>query len=391
MTTHADRVAELADRSIADAIAAILDPGVLDQQRSQAPPESPDDSDEVVRWWLARMTAPDTGLVDRMAWFWHGHLTTSADKVDAPVLVAQQLDVLRREGLGNLRTLMHSVVTGGAMLQYLDASWSEASRPNENLARELMELFTIGRGNYSEDDVRAAARALAGWVVEKDEDENVSVTWHRDRAFIAPLVFLGEQADWDTDRVIARLCDDPAAHARIAGRLWSFLVRRPLTDDGAAELGRWWNDHDLEILPLVERILSDPAFAQSAGFGTRSPVEWWCNAVSTVGLTETDSWAIHQLGQYPYAPPNVAGWPPDRWLTPGSLLGRARFGYTFEPAELDLPSDTDAILDRCSLFVVDHSTVDAIEAVAATPDIDDYGIIGARWRLALCAPEYQLS
>ena len=96
------------------------------------------------------MVEPDTGLRDRMAFFWHGLLTTNAWKVSTESLLAEQLDHLRTNALGNYRELLQGYVSGGALLEYLDASWSLASNPNENLARELMELFTVGRGHYDE-------------------------------------------------------------------------------------------------------------------------------------------------------------------------------------------------------------------------------------------------
>ncbi|MEZ5375484.1 MAG: DUF1800 family protein [Acidimicrobiales bacterium] len=399
LSPHPDRVDELAGRTLSDTVAAMFDEGTIRRHQAASAPTAPPsddddgdlDTDDIVAWWLDQMAAADTGIVDRMAWFWHGHLTTNAQKVGDPLLIAQQLDTLRSGGLGNFRTLLHEVITGGAMLEYLDANYSEASNPNENLARELMELFTVGRGHYSEDDVRAAARALAGWIVESTDDGPTTVTWHRDRAFIAPLLFLGEQAKWDTELVIDRLCDDPATAARVASALWDHVVRRPLTDEGREELGRWWAGRDLEIRPLVERICADDAFADSIGAGVRSPIEWWAATTTALGLERSDPWAIRQLGQYPYDPPNVAGWPAgDRWLSPGSMLGRVRFLYGIDPAELpDLPAATDAILERCSLVDVDPSTRDAIESVASIPDIDPASRVAARWRLALASPEFQ--
>lgn len=404
MSPHPERVSDLAGRSMADTVAAIFDDDRIARHQETSAPrvgttEGDDDRDDdlnnedVTAWWLDQMTRPDSGLVDRMAWFWHGHLTTNAGKVDDAHLVADQLDTLRSGGLGNFRTLLHDVITGGAMLRYLDANWSEASNPNENLARELMELFTLGRGNYSEDDVRAGARALAGWVVEAEaEDGPTIVRWHRDRAFVAPLIFLGEQASWDTAMVIDRLCDDPLTAEFVASRVWDHLIRRPLSPAGKRALGSWWAGKDLEIRPLVERICADDAFADSIGAGVRSPIEWWCATATATGNTQADSWSLQHLGQYPYAPPNVGGWPGgERWLSPGSMLGRAWFVHGFEPSELGLASDTDTILDRCSLFAVDPSTREAIESVGSIPDIDDAGLTSARWRLALSSPEFQLS
>ena len=380
---HADRVADLADRPWDEAIDRVLDVG---DDVDDAP--ATEDWGDTASWWLDRMTEPETGLRDRMAWFWHGLLTTNAYKVSETSLLAEQLDLFRHGGLGNFRDLLHGYVTGGALLNYLDASWSMASNPNENLARELMELFTIGRGHYSEDDVRAAARALAGWVVEDGE-----VEFRRENAFVAPLIYLGEQAEWDTAMVVDRLCDHPATAARLASRLWDDLVGQPLADDASTELGAWWQEQDLEIKPLVERILRDPAFADARLSRPKTGLEWYCGASSVLGFDDA-FWYLESLGQMPYLPPNVAGWRNgDRWLSPGSLLARTSLLHSVDlRSELDSVGSTTAdILDRCSIYEVSAETVAAIDAVAKTPDIDPETVELIRWRLALSSPEFNLS
>ncbi|MFT7600496.1 MAG: hypothetical protein ACI8TP_003439 [Acidimicrobiales bacterium] len=316
LSVHSTRVDELADGSWDAAVTAVLSHNDGDNETA---PRTNDDWSESVIWWIDRMSASDTGLTDRMAWFWHGLLTTNAWKVNEDSLISGQLNILRTNARGNFRTLLHQFVGSGALLLYLNASDSTASNPNENLACELMELFTIGRGNYSQDDVRAAARALSGWVVE---DGNV--LFERENAFIAPLVFLGEQADWDTDKIVDRLCDHPATAARISARLWQSMVGVPLSADGAAELGRFWQDNDLEIEPLVTRILSDQLFRDSRLNKPRTGIEWYRATRAAVGLEQESIWEIENLGQTPFLPPNVAGWPDDRrWLSPGSILARA--------------------------------------------------------------------
>jgi uncharacterized protein (DUF1800 family) len=380
---HQGRVADLADRSWDDAIDRVLDVG---DDVDDAP--ATEDWGDTASWWLDRMTEPETGLRDRMAWFWHGLLTTNAYKVSETSLLAEQLDHFRRDGLGNFRDLLHGYVTGGALLDYLDASWSMASNPNENLARELMELFTIGRGHYNEDDVRAAARALAGWVVQ---DGNVE--FRRENAFIAPLIYLGEQAEWDTAMVVDRLCDHPATAVRLSSRLWNDLVGQPLADDAATDLGSWWQDQELEIAPLVERILRDPAFAEARLSRPKTGLEWYCGAASALGFDDA-FWYLESLGQMPYLPPNVAGWPTgDRWLAPGSLLARASLLHSVDiRAGLDgARSTTEEVLDRCAIHEVSADTVGAMNAVARTPEIDPDTANLVRWRLALSSPEFNLS
>ncbi|MGH1490547.1 MAG: DUF1800 family protein [Acidimicrobiales bacterium] len=395
LAVRPERVDELASMSWSDAVAAVLDQPGASGQRGSSGGKAPatEHWTDTTDWWIDRMAAADSGLTDRLAWFWHGLLTTNAYKVSANSFLAEQLDHLRTNATGNYRTLLHGYVTGGALLEYLEASHSVASNPNENLARELMELFTVGRGNYNEDDVRAAARALAGWVVEDDE-----VQFRRENAFVAPLIYLGEQAEWDTTMIVDRLCDHPATATRIASRLWDHLVGVPLTDAAATDLGDWWRAQDLEILPLVERILNDPTFASSSLSRPRGALEWYCAARSVLGFDD-ESWYLENLGQMPYLPPSVAGWPNGtRWLAPGPLLSRASFIHSIDLGEIlrrspgsTSASRTEDILDRCSLFEVSPQTVEAIAQVANVPDISPESTQLVRWRLALTSPEFNLT
>lgn len=178
------KIDRLADQSWDDGVSVIL--AEAESEDPGTPPTSDDDSTVVIAWWLDRMAAPESGLREKMAWFWHTVLTTGAEKVSDDRLVGEQLAHLRTNALTDYRTLLHGFVTSGALLDYLDASGSIASNPNENLGRELLELFSLGRGDgttgtgtqatgtqatYTQDDVRAASRAVAGWDVVDGEVE----------------------------------------------------------------------------------------------------------------------------------------------------------------------------------------------------------------------------
>lgn len=384
MSVHPERVSQLADQSWNDAVGSILE-----QKPDTATVPISDEWTDTTSWWLGRMTTPDTGLQDRMAWFWHGLLTTNAWKANGSELVGEQLQLLRDNALGDFRTLLHLIVGSGAMLEYLDASGSQASSPNENLARELMELFTIGRGNYTQEDVRAAARALAGWVVEDGV-----VEFRRENAFVAPLIFLGQQDDWDTTKVIDRLCDHPLTASRISARLWQHLVGTELDEASADQLGQFWIGQDLQILPLIERILTGAEFETSRLNKPRSGLEWYCSVHAILGVDEHNVWQLEHLGQMPYLPPNVAGWPNDlRWLSPGSLLGRASYTHAvgLEEAVGTDPLTVDQLLDRCSLYAVSDGTRQAIESIRPSDELYAEAANFARWRLALTCPEFNIS
>lgn len=345
--------------------------------------------DDIVRWWIDQMTRPTAGVNERLTWFWHGHLTTNAYSVNDDRQVADQLSLFRRHSLGNFRELLHAFVTDAALLQYLDGDGSEAYNPNENLGRELMELFTIGPGNYTEPDVKAAARALAGWWVDNDTGE---VKFRRDRAFIAPLVYLDRQDSWDTAMVVDALCDHPATAQRVAALLWYELVGTPLTEAAAEELGQWWTEQNLEIRPLVERILRTDQFYNGRLSRPRSGLEFICAVKVAIGVPEIDVWRIEALGQSPYLPPSVAGWPKgDYWLRPGSLMQRLWF---VNDVDLEFVTSrgwsVDAILDRLGLPDASATTRNALAAVSMNPEMSPEEQRQVTWRLAMTSPEFQL-
>jgi uncharacterized protein (DUF1800 family) len=343
----------------------------------------------VVTWWLDQMNGRGSGLAERMTWFWHTVLTTSGRKIDEGPMVTRQLTTLRRGALGNFRELLTELITDPGMLVYLDADGSVAGNPNENLGREVMELYTIGLGNYDESDVEAASEILAGYEVDR---EAATVTYHPDRGLQGDITFLKERKAWTAESMVERLCEHPATAVRISSLLWFHLVGTTRSDADAEELGRWWAAQDLEILPLVERILRDPAFLASVWSRPRTGIEFFCATRAAVGFDIDEPWATDRLGQLPYAPPSPAGWPNDRWLSPGSLLGRAAHaqGWWFEADLKRGPADIDTILDRCGLFTVAESTVAAMARVDDS-DLNSGWRNTSRWRIALTSPEFQLT
>jgi uncharacterized protein (DUF1800 family) len=386
-------IERLSELSPSDMVAAVLDAPEV-EPTPQVGGDEWSDLEELIQWWIRQLSSPDAGLAETMAWFWHGVLT---DKVDSPAQVRTQLELLRSHSMGNYRDLLQGFMIDGALLNYLDGNGSSAFAPNENLARESMELFTLGWGNYSEDDVRSAARALAGWYVDYDTGE---VKFSRRDSFRAPLIFLGEQDDWDTTSIVDRLCDHPATAVHIASRLWHHLVGTPLELDAATELGTWWQDQELEIKPLVSQILMSEGFSNSRMGRVRTGLEWYCATRATILGSETkteheelptDTWRLRQLGQRPYDPPNVAGWPTDdRWVGPSGMLARASIAHDIDFNTFFEPNMTpDQILDRCGLHEISEQTYNAI--ANAGPDLDPESRLMVRFRLALTCPEFNQS
>jgi uncharacterized protein (DUF1800 family) len=202
------------------------------------------------------------------------------------------------------------------------------------------------------------------------------------------------QDEWDTTKIVDHLCDQPETAARVAARLWADLVGAPLPADRSAELGRWWQERDLAITDLVERILLDPATPDSRLNRPRSGLEWYTAFRTATGVPAEDPWALHALGQMPYQPPDVGGWIDGaRWLSPGSLLARASMAFELDLSQVERgrSGTTDDILDRCGLFEVSQATLDALAEVRATDDLPAEAAHHTRWRLALSSPELNLA
>mgnify|MGYP000208878479 CR=1 FL=1 len=387
-----ERIDDLAGQSWGDMVNQVLDIDAM-QRAVEAKVPQTDELDDVLAWWMEEMSGPDNGIVDKMMWFWHGFLTTNWDSVGNRILIPRQMAMLRSKSMGNYRDLLQAFVVDGALLRYLDGDGSDASNPNENLGRELMELFTIGRGNYTQNDVRAAARALAGWWVDDDEDldDGPVVRFDRRNAFIAPMIFLDEQADWTTETLVDRLCDHPGTAVNVSSRLWFELIGTELSTEDAIELGRWWQDADLEILPLVERLLRSKAAETARYTRARTGLEWYLAVKAATGIPFESQWQLESLGQMPYFPPNVAGWPKgDRWLRPGSLVHRAVFLGSIDLEEAP-GSRTDEILTSSAMESITDTTRRALEQAGNASEVaaDQQGRL--RWRLALNAPEFHLT
>lgn len=277
-------------------------------------------------WWLQEMATTPSPVTEKLTLFWHGHFVSGQSKVKSAQLMYRQNALLRREALGNFATLLHDIARDPAMLRYLDTAGSRKGEANENFAREVMELFTLGEGHYSEQDIREAARAFTGWQLDPASGEPVfRPRRHDDGA----KTVLGRSGTLDGDAVLDTLLAQPATTRFITRKLWLYLVS-PTPDEAtvnrlAAGFGR-----DYQIKPLVRALLLTPAFWQSCGQQVKSPVELTVGTVVTFGATVPDWPALAQLnrrlGQDLFDPPNVRGWPGgDAWINSDSLLLRKQF------------------------------------------------------------------
>jgi uncharacterized protein (DUF1800 family) len=286
-----------------------------------------------VQWWIDRMVDSPTPMQEKMTWFWHGHFCSSWDKVSSARLMTDQNKLFRDQAFGNFRTLTQAMSLQPAMLYYLDNVDNVKRSPNQNFARELMELFTIGVGNYSEDDVTAAAKAWTGHGVNRATD---TYLFDPDQHDTALKTFMGVERNWDGPAIIDYLLTENPTTKLIAckfltRKLWTSFAYQSPSQQVVDELAQVLFDHDLEILPWVRALLMrDEFYSATARQGlVRSPVEWVVAVMYHSGLRGAalnPQWYVDGMGQIPFAPPNVAGWKQNGYWTNSSLFGaRAEF------------------------------------------------------------------
>ena len=280
-------------------------------------------------WWLREMLLSPSPFTERMTLFWHNHFATSQQKVRYSQLMYRQNALLRREALGNFARLLHGMARDPAMLVWLDNAGSRKQAPNENFAREVMELFTLGEGHYSEADVKEAARAFTGMSLDRQTGE---YTWR-------PLIHdygtknvLGQSGRLDGDDVLDVLLARPETAGFITAKLWVEFVS-PTPD--AAEVTRLaavWRDAHYEMKPLMRALLLSDAFWSPAAREAliKSPVDLVVGTMRTYEMRPMDLrpavFACAALGQNLFAPPNVKGWPGgERWIDAATLLGRKQW------------------------------------------------------------------
>lgn len=279
-------------------------------------------------WWYQEMLSTDSPFTERMTLFWHNHFTSSLQKVRWPALLYRQNLLLRQHAVGNFRAFLHAMVKDPAMLLYLDAQTNRKGAPNENLARELLELFTLGEGHYSEQDIKEAARALTGWEVERDGQFRVNTRMHD-----ATLkTFLGRTGLWDGDAIIDILLEQPRVAVHITEKLWRAFVSDTPDAAEVQRLATLFRQQDYALRPLFKALFMSPSFRATAQHGTmlKSPVELLVGTLRLFAVPMQDPERLirvgRQLGQDVLDPPNVKGWPGGHaWITTSTLLTRQQF------------------------------------------------------------------
>lgn len=386
-----------------DALEARLQAANLDLSRREG----------LQRWWLLRMMYTARPFEERMTLFWHGILTTAFSKVNQPDLLKQQNEFLRQNALGSFRDLLVGISKDPAMLIWLDGATNRKGKPNENYARELMELFSMGIGNYTEDDVREAARALTGWSL----DRNRRAIFRPDQHDDGVKTFLGRTGNFGLEEIVDIIVQQPATAWYISHRLFAFFAYPDPEPTTLQPLVDAYFASGYSIKAMVERLFSLPEFYTPRAYRSTvsSPVDFVVRTVRSLGI-ETDAAglpaAMAAMNQELFNPPDVAGWPggmtwmnSSTWFARVNLINRlttARRGPSaFDPSAVVAAHGLDtsqAYVDYWADLLLDGDLPEESRAMLAQYLDEGGGLtrenLDRRGRaivyLMLASPEYQL-
>ena len=277
-------------------------------------------------WWYQEMLATPSPLTEKMTLFWHNHFVSSQQKVKSPVLMYQQNVLLRKYALGNFGEMLHAISKDPAMIIYLDNVSNRKGQPNENFAREVMELFTLGEGNYTEQDIKEAARAFSGWSLDREtglfrfyprlHDDGVKTV-------------LGKRGNFEGDAVLDILLHQPQAAELITRKLWREFISPAPEPSEVKRLARIFRSSSYDVKSVMRALLTSEAFyaKQNRAILVKSPVEFMIGTLKQFDIHPKDMrpllFAGRNLGQDVFGPPNVKGWPGgENWINSNTLLTR---------------------------------------------------------------------
>jgi uncharacterized protein (DUF1800 family) len=339
-------------------------------------------------WWLDWMTQSPTPFGEKMTLFLHGHFTSDYRKVgtNTPAMYWQNL-TWRRMAMGDLRSMLLKVTPDLAMLRYLDLAASTGRAPNENYARELMELFTMGAGTYTEDDVKAAAKALAGWrLPSRTETAATSGIFDPRRASTTPVTFLGKTAAFDTAGVVDQILAQDATALHIAREVARYFVSPGATDAYVARLADTYRRAKYDMKALMRATFTSPEFTAAASYRMliKSPTEFMISTAKALGATNLSRAMLGygpMLGQNLFDPPSVAGWGDNAsWISSNTMLQRANFASTALGQMRTLPSAAKA----------HERHLDGVLGPGTVQELNNARDDRSRWFAVFASPEFQL-
>jgi uncharacterized protein (DUF1800 family) len=348
---------------------------------------------QLLLWWLDQMVTTNKPLNEKMTWFWHGHWATSAGKVNYALPMYNQNVTLRKFALGNFSEFAQAMFFDGALQVWLDGGENTVKAPNENLSREMMELFTLGVNRYTENDVKELARSFTGYRVERTSGVVSAAARRRDNGSVTVL---GKSGSMSPEEVIAHLVSQESCQRFIPERIWYRFISstNPLPVNHSTIAAFATRD----IKTLVAALINDSALTDLDNSVVKSPVEWFvavCRALDLMpselpSFTKLNGF-LEKLSQVPFLPPNVGGWPTDQaWLSSASAQFRLAFA-TWLASLADLSelsavtpnSRVDYLLDWLGIVEWSSRTSSALRTVRDNPE--------RLFTLAICSPEYVVS
>lgn len=372
--------------------------------------------------WLTRMLHTARPLEEKMTLFWHDHFATANSKVARPQAMYDQNKLLRSHALGNFRELLNGIARDPAMLRWLDSNSNRRQSPNENFARELMELFTMGVGNYTETDVREAARAFTGWFFVRDS----GFVFNRNQHDFGEKTFLGRRGTWDGGDIIDIILEQPGTAEFVARKLFVFLVHDHPGPSTVSRLADGFRRTDYNVRELVRSILTSPEFSSTEAYHAtvRSPAEWLVGSMKALAVAELPPNApggLRRMGMDLFNPPDVNGWTwGSGWIGSATLLERfnsamgltsqrgANARYGMDPTVVLRQiggSNTVQIVDGLIDLLIEGDAPNGLrEAVVALASQGSTGAPGVRGKdpntdrvlrgaahLIMCTPVYQMA
>lgn len=293
-------------------------------------------ADDLKRWWLYRMTFSRRPLEEKMTLFWHGHFATSDRKVRNPYAMYLQNLLFRKYGLGSFDTLLMKVSMDPAMIVWLDNQQNRKNKPNENFAREIMELFTMGIGNYSETDIKEAARAFTGWQTRPN-----GFFFNRNQHDFGSKTVLGTTGNFNGDDVVRALADKPATARFLAAKLIRFFAFDDAEKAFVDRVADAYITHKHQIKPMLRTIFADPSFRSNKAYHAKikSPAELVVGTLKVLQIKQMDGDLpdlMAAMGQDLFAPPSVKGWDGGpAWISSDTMMERFNFAARVASAKFD--------------------------------------------------------
>ena len=350
-------------------------------------------SEAIELWWLDQMVATNKPLQEKMVWFWHGHWATSIGKVNYAMPMLAQNQTFRKYAVGNFNEFAKAMFMDGALQIWLDGGDNTVKAPNENLSREMMELFLLGVNRYSETDVKELARAFTGYQVSRSSG---SIAFNEKRRDTKSVTVLSKSAVMTPEDAITHLVSQPNCAQFIAERIWYRFIssQNPLPANHpmiASFAGR-------EIAPLLSTLINGSDLANPSYEMVKSPVEWFIGVCRALSLTPSklDSFTklhgyLDKLSQIPFAPPNVGGWPTNEaWLSSASAQFRITFA-TWLVGQADLSAITECVPAARAAYLADLLAVPEWSPRTSFALREVRDVVPRLVILAICSPEYVVS